>query len=113
MSTYSDFLPLIRLLKIAGFGVADFTVGLTLACILDQAFDQYVESAMKNISSPVVSGKAEKLQQAVCEGSSYLGVKTFNYGNVTVQNPICAPMPILDATGMKVVGIATLAQLLV
>lgn len=106
MSVYDSFLPLIRLLKISLIGVADFVVGLTMAMILDQAFGKIPIPPTQVDTSSMPALEAAALYSA----SRY---PTITAHGITIQNPLLAGTPIYDFDQMKVVGLTTLAQLVV
>lgn len=118
MSLYNSFMPLLRLLKITFVGVGDFTVGLFLAMVLDQAFTQLVRSEVLGLP-PNTDGVDE--QAFVKEYGVDLALDTRHVrgdvhqiplkGGGSIQNPLSAPLPVYDAAQMKVVGLVTLAQL--
>lgn len=113
MSTlYNDFLPLIRLLKISVIGVGDFAIGLTLAVVLDQAFSQLSQYELRMAPVPPPLTSTEKAEQKAADTLLYY-YPTLTRGDVTVQNPLGAPQPVLDGTQMKMIGLVTLAQLMV
>lgn len=121
MSLYSGFTPLIRLLKIAGIGVADFSVGLFLATVLDRAFQQLaVKEFHPHPAAGVTKASLEK-EYGTAKGDVYYGIlgtartaSTLPLDDGTdLQNPLTAPGPVLDGQQMKTIGLITLAQLLV
>jgi hypothetical protein len=114
-----DYEPMIRVLKTALIGVADFGVGLVLGSIIDQGFSQAYLHFMPEVAISTSSAQTQDLQKKVCEtGYKLFGQQigpypTLESDGVTVQNPICAPSPVWNWDQMKVAGVITLAQVVV